>query len=262
HIRLNYMPIVDRSKLSPEILKFIDDRQEARSAGTTEFLKSDEAKGFDLQAYFAKLEEFNIKYYQMLSSENGSLNDFYGVLTDNEIEMLTRFFRFSVDYANKLEREEHPLPKEIKIEEVELDGVPAEWQIIPGSEEDKVMLYFHGGGYILNSPKNHRTFTIELAKQSRMRILSVDYPLAPEHPYPAALKASVKSYRWLLSKGYDPKNLIISGDSAGAHLTLITLLKLRDEGIPLPAGAVVLSPPTDYTTNGVTKYENAPTDHF
>ncbi|MHA1914633.1 MAG: alpha/beta hydrolase [Promethearchaeota archaeon] len=254
------MPIVDRSKLRPEIIKFLDVRQEIGLAGTEEFLKLDEAKEFNLQAHLAKLEEYNLKYYQMLSSKKGSLGDFYQVLTDKEIEMLTKFYRFSVNYAHKIEREQHPLPPDIKIEEVDIDGIPAEWQIIPGSNEDRVLIYLHGGGFILNSPKNYRTFTIELARQSNMKILSLDYPLAPEHPYPAALEASVNAYQWVLSKGYEPKNVVIAGDSAGANLTLVTLLKLRDDGVPLPLGAVVISPPTIYTNDHTTKHENAPTD--
>jgi len=254
------MPVVDRSKIRPDILKYIDDRQDIRLACAVEFLNLDEAKGFNLQASLAKLEEYNLKYYQMLASKEGSIEDFYGVLTEREIEMLTKFYRFSVNYSAKIEREQHPLPPDIKIEEVDIDGVPAEWQIIPGSNEERVLLYLHGGGFILNSPKNYRTFTVDLARQSNMKVLSLDYPLAPEHPFPAALEAIVNSYRWLLSEGFEPKNVVIAGDSAGANLTLVTLLKLRDDGFPLPLGAVVISPPTIYTNDNTTMHKNAPTD--
>jgi len=113
---------------------------------------------------------------------------------------------------------------------------------------------------VLMSPKTHRALTIEIAKLTEMRILSVDYRLAPEHSHPAPLEDCVKAYKWLLSQGIKAENIVIAGDSAGGSLTLTTLIKLRDEGIPLPVGAVALSPATDFTGKSKTFYENAKID--
>jgi acetyl esterase/lipase len=143
---------------------------------------------------------------------------------------------------------------------VDAGGVPAEWQIVPKAANNKVILYFHGGGFVMMSPKTHRLLTLEIAKITKMRVLSVDYRLAPEHPHPAALEDCVKTYKWLLSQGFKAKNIVIAGDSAGGNLTLTTLIKLRDIGIELPAGGVALSPATDLTNSSETFYKNAETD--
>ena len=254
------MTILDRSKIRPEILKVIDEMQKVRLKGALEFLKIEENKGFNLQAYMQRISEGNEKYFQLLSKNEASIDDFYGFFTDEEMRILVTFFRFTVDYHMEYELEQFPLPEDVKIEEIDAGGVPAEWQTVPGANEKKVILYFHGGGMLLMSPKTHRALTIEIAQHTKMRVLSIDYRLAPEHPFPASLEDCFTAYKWLLSQGLKAKNIIIAGDSAGGNLTLSTLVKLRDNGIPLPAGAVALSPAADYTVESVTFYENAQTD--
>jgi acetyl esterase/lipase len=133
-------------------------------------------------------------------------------------------------------------------------------QIVDAAREDRVLLYLHGGGWVLGSPNGHRLLTTELGWAARMRVLSVDYRLAPEHPYPAQLEDCTSAYKWLLSQGLRPKNIIIAGDSAGGSLTLTSLLKLRDEGIPLPGGAVCISPSTDISFTDDSYFENGETD--
>jgi acetyl esterase/lipase len=149
---------------------------------------------------------------------------------------------------------------DVKIESVDLDGVPAEWQIVPGAMEDKVILYIHGGGYIMGSPNFTRMISVRLGIATKARILSIDYQLAPEHPYPLGIEDCISSYKWLLSKGFDPKNIIISGDSAGGYFTLITLVKLRDGDILLPTGAILFSPATDLSLTRDSIIKNGPTD--
>ncbi len=254
------MPILDRSKLRPEVLKFIDESQKIQLKGALEFLKTEESKGFNLQAYMKKTAEYNEKFFQMLSSKEGTIDDFYGVFSDEELRKIAKFVRFVVNYSIEEGLKQHPLPEDVKIEEINVGGVPAEWQIVPGADADKVILYFHGGGMVLMSPKTQRELTIEIAQLTKMRILSVDYRLAPEHPFPASLEDSVNAYKWLLSQGFKAKNITIAGDSAGGWLTISSLIKLRDEGIDLPIGAVALSPLTDFTDGSKTIYENAKTD--
>ncbi|UCD01671.1 MAG: alpha/beta hydrolase, partial [Promethearchaeota archaeon] len=254
------MPILDRSKIRPEILKFLDDNQKIQLKAALEFLKLEENKGFNIQAYMQKIAEENERFFQELSNEESSVEDLYGIFTNDEMLLLAKFFRFIIEYSTDLRLKQYPISEEIEIKNIEIEGIPAEWQIIPNAEKDKVILYFHGGGMVLMSPKTHRHLTIEIAKITKMCVLSVDYRLAPEHPFPAGLDDSYKVYNWLLSQGYKAENIIIAGDSAGGNLTLATLIKLRDEGIPLPAGAVLMSPATDYTENSKTLLENAKTD--
>ena len=254
------MPILNRSKLRPEVLKLIDESQKIQLQAVIEFLKLEENKNVNLQAYLLKVAEGNEKFFQMLSNKEGNIEDLSDILTNEDILFITKFLRFITEYSANVNLEQHPIPENVKIEEVVADGVPAEWQVIPEAKDDRVLLYFHGGGMVLMSPKTHRLLTIEIAKLTKMRVLSVDYRRAPEHPHPAPLEDCVKAYHWLLSKGFKPENIVIAGDSAGGNLTLTTLIKLRDEGSPLPSGAVAMAPHTDHTPESKTIFENAETD--
>jgi epsilon-lactone hydrolase len=108
-------------------------------------------------------------------------------------------------------------------------------------------LYLHGGGYAIGSIKSHRYLMQNVSRASGARTLGINYALAPENPFPAAIEDAAKSYRWLLKQGIKPQNIAIAGDSAGGGLTLATLLYLRDAGDPLPAAGVGISPWTDMT---------------
>jgi monoterpene epsilon-lactone hydrolase len=254
------MPILDRSKIRPEVLKNIDRSAKIQLKATLEYLKLEENRGFNPQPYLQKIAEGNEKFFEMLSKNEGGVENLYGFFTDEEMLKLAKFFRFVVNYLIETEVKEHPLPENVKISSIVIDGVPAEWQILPGVNEERVILYFHGGGMVLMSPKTHRALTIEIAKQAKMRVLSIDYRLSPEYSHPAPLEDCVKAYKWLLSQGIKAENIVIAGDSAGGNLTLTTLIQLRDEGIKLPAGAVALSPATDFTNESKTFYKNAKTD--
>jgi monoterpene epsilon-lactone hydrolase len=143
------------------------------------------------------------------------------------------------------------VPRGAKREAVMIETVPAKWFWFPGALEKKVILYLHGGGYIAGSIITHQDLGARIARASNTRILIIDYRRAPEHPFPAALDDAVTAYRWLTSTaGLAPENIVIAGDSAGGGLTAATLVKLRDDGIPLPAAAVMLSPWTDLAHTG------------
>jgi acetyl esterase/lipase len=145
-----------------------------------------------------------------------------------------------------------PPAGDIKRESLSADGVPAEWITAPNSSDAITVLYFHGGGYVIGSVNTHADLVSRIARASGARALSIDYRLAPEHPFPAALEDSTKVYRWLLKQGVAPESIVIAGDSAGGALTASTLLALKDAGDPLPGGAVLLSPATDFTLSGET----------
>jgi acetyl esterase/lipase len=111
--------------------------------------------------------------------------------------------------------------------------------------DERVIYYLHGGGYVMGSINTHREMISRLSRAARARALAIDYRLAPENPFPAAVGDSTGAYRWLISTGVDRARLVIAGDSAGGGLTVATLVALRDAGDPLPAAAVCLSPWVD-----------------
>src|SRR5437667_119745 len=108
-----------------------------------------------------------------------------------------------------------PVPADVTVERVTAPVAPAEWLAPPSARADIVVLYLHGGGYVIGSPRSHRHLAAAIARAARARALVLDYRLAPEHPFPAALEDAVAAYRWLLAQGQAPASLVIAGDSAG-----------------------------------------------
>jgi acetyl esterase/lipase len=141
-------------------------------------------------------------------------------------------------------------PADVRYEPVDAGGVAAEWTVAPGAREDRVLVYLHGGGYCLGGVATHRGLVARLSRTARLRVLSVDYRLAPEHPHPAAVVDAVAAVRFAYASGLAPSRVAVGGDSAGGGLALATLLRLRDEGLPLPAAGVCISPWTDLTGSG------------
>ena len=152
------------------------------------------------------------------------------------------------------------VPEGVIVSETYAGGCRAYWNDAPGGSKDHVVLYLHGGGYVIGSPKSHERLVGHIAKAAGCRVLNVDYRLAPEHPHPAAVTDATNAYSWLLGQGYRPERIVISGDSAGGGLTLAMLLSLRDKGLPQPAAAVPLSPWTDLEGTGDSMDSNAPND--
>ncbi len=152
------------------------------------------------------------------------------------------------------------VPEGVTIAETYAGGCRAYWHDPAGGATDRVILYLHGGGYVIGSPKSHERLVGHLAKATGCRALNVDYRLAPEHPHPAAVTDATNAYRWLLAQGFKPEHIAISGDSAGGGLTLATLLSLKEQGLPQPAAAVPLSPWTDMEGTGESMVANAPND--
>jgi epsilon-lactone hydrolase len=139
------------------------------------------------------------------------------------------------------------IPDGVTVKEQIIEGIKTEWLIPAGANSEKLIMYVHGGGYVSGSCSDHRGFVSKFAKFTGITNLVFEYRLAPENPFPAALDDSVKVYHWLLDAGYKPENIVIAGESAGGGLCLATLLALKENKIPLPAGAVAISPWTDLT---------------
>ena len=159
-----------------------------------------------------------------------------------------------------MEKVAERVASDVKCEPVDAGGVKAEWIVPPGAANDRVVLYLHGGGYVMGSINTHRAMIARVARASQARALALDYRMAPEHPFPAAVEDSTAAYRWLLAQGYKPSKIAISGDSAGGGLTLATLLALRDAGVPLPAAAAPISPWTDMEGTGASVKTRAAKD--
>lgn len=152
------------------------------------------------------------------------------------------------------------VPGDIRIEEPDLGGIPAERLSAPGTREDAAFLYIHGGGFVAGSPRTHRPLTWRLTKEIGVPVYAIDYRLAPEHPYPAGLDDCVAAYKALLERGISAKSILVGGDSAGGNLTLALTLRLKAEGLALPGGLICLSPATDMTGSGDSRHSNAEAD--
>lgn len=137
-----------------------------------------------------------------------------------------------------------------RCEQVDAGGVPAEWVSAPGADDSRAVLMLHGGGYAIGSVGTHRRLAYDVSAASGARVLLIDYRLAPEHPFPAALDDATAAWRWMLAQGLRASRLSIAGDSAGGGLVLSTLVNLRDQGLALPGCAVAISPWVDLEMRG------------
>ena len=145
-----------------------------------------------------------------------------------------------------------PVADDVKLEPVDAGGVRAEWSLVPGSDASRVLLYFHGGGYCSGSIVSHRRLVTEAGRAARMRTLAVAYPLAPEHPFPAAYDDALNVWRFLRNQAIPPSQIAIGGDSAGAGLAAALIGRLRDKQEDVPACAWLVSPWMDLTLSGAT----------
>jgi len=153
-----------------------------------------------------------------------------------------------------------PVADDVEFSEVDVNGVPGEYSIVPGSDASRVLLYFHGGGYCSGSIRSHRRLVTEAGRAARMRTLAVEYRLAPEHRFPAAYDDALSGWRFLHSQGVAASHIAIGGDSAGAGLTLALISRLRDAHEQLPGCVWLISPWTDLTMSGSTLASKAAVD--
>ena len=150
-------------------------------------------------------------------------------------------------------------PKGTQTTAIDADGVDAVRIAVRRARSDRCVLYFHGGGYAFGTAKLARDFTWRIGAAACACVVYVDYRLAPEHPFPAAVEDAATAYRWLAGR-YDPRRIAFMGESAGGGLALATLYKLREDGLPLPGAAVAVSPWTDLALTGPSLQSNAAAD--
>lgn len=177
----------------------------------------------------------------------------HGLVDKNDLEKK----RQSQDYLGSILGS----TKEVEYREVDIQGLYGEWVTVNRAHMKKhVILYCHGGGYSTGSSLYARMLTSKLAVSTSMDVLSFDYRLAPEHPYPAALEDAMKAWNYLMLLGYGARDVILAGDSAGGNLALALTLKLKEEGRLLPRGIVLMSPWVDMTSSGESYQEKAELD--
>ena len=186
------------------------------------------------------------------------LNTVLGMIEAWSAESLSTVEEFRLAYENLVAS--LPLDDDISTERVGVDGVPAEWIVAPEAKDNRVLLYFHGGGYLFGSMRTHRVMLAHISRAAQARVLGLEYRLAPEFPFPAALDDAVMAYRWLLNNGTSPQSIVIGGDSAGGGLMAATLVALRYLGEPMPAAGVGISPWTDMEATGKSHTTNADVD--
>lgn len=148
----------------------------------------------------------------------------------------------------------------VKVSKQILGGVACEVHLPVNAPSNQVILYIHGGGFAVGSPASHRNLVSRLAQMARLKAISMNYRKAPEHPFPAALTDTLKLYQYCLDQGIRPANIVFCGDSAGGNLVLTTLLKIKEQGLPMPAAACAISPWCDLTMQGASIKENAARD--
>lgn len=153
-----------------------------------------------------------------------------------------------------------PVPADVLQKPVEIGGVGGIEVTVPGTEPGGALLYFHGGVYVIGSAATSVPLVGELVRRTGGTAVTLDYRLAPEHPYPAAVEDALAAYQGLLARGVDPGRIVLAGDSAGGGLAVATLLAAKEAGLPLPSGAVLMSPYADLTLSGETVTERPSLD--
>jgi epsilon-lactone hydrolase len=149
---------------------------------------------------------------------------------------------------------------DVTVEKFAAGGVPAEWTTTPAADRNSAMLYLHGGGYLIGSLDSHRHLASEVGRASGARALAIDYRMAPEHPFPAAVDDALAAYRFLLDSGIKPRRICIAGDSAGGGLVVAAMLAIRGAELPQPGCGWCISPWVDLTCAGASMLDNAPRD--
>ena len=149
---------------------------------------------------------------------------------------------------------------QVDVTSVDANGVLAEWVAAPNANDNSAVLFLHGGAYILGSIESNRELAARISKSTRSRVLNIEYRLAPENPFLAAVEDATDAYRWVLDQGIGPAQIAIAGASAGGGLTVAALVSFRDSGSPMPACAVCISPWVDLECIGETMTSKASVD--
>lgn len=170
------------------------------------------------------------------------------LLRSNELDLTSSPQKARADFSASIGAA--PVAADITFESGKLAGLPVLASTTPGARTDQTLLYIHGGAFVIGNPTDYRSLSAELGRAAGVSTVSLDYRLAPEHPFPAAVDDCVAAYRALLEGGIKPADIVLAGDSAGGGLVIATLVAARDAGLPMPAGALTISPWVDLACTG------------
>ena len=183
---------------------------------------------------------------------------------DGDTAAMIAAYRTETDACLVLDGIAPSIAPDTSVAAVSADGVPCEWVVVPGADPGRRLLWIHGGGWVAGTLDGYRHQVEALSRATGMAVLAVDYRLAPEHPFPAGLDDCLKAWIWLLENGPEgagaPRVAMLAGDSAGGNLTFALMLRLRDEGRPLPAAAAAFAPATDFEGRSPSRTERAHLD--
>ena len=177
-----------------------------------------------------------------------------GASADTDIAELRRQYTYISDHFGAP-------PREATFEPAQVGPLKGEWVRMPNSSPDRLVLYFHGGGYIAGSPETHRALIARLAQAGEATVFSLAYRLAPEFAFPAAVRDGIDAYRHLIAKNVSPSQVILAGDGSGGGLAFAVLHAARNANLPMPAGCVAMSPWADLSLSGWSVLQNAKTDN-
>ncbi len=176
-----------------------------------------------------------------------------GATAGTEIAELRRQYSYLSDHYGAP-------PKGATFEPAQIGPLKGEWVRCPNSSPSRLILYFHGGGYIAGSPQTHRALIARLAQASEATAFSLDYRLAPEYAFPAAVRDGIDAYRHLIAKSVSPSSIVFAGDGSGGGLAFSVLSAIRNANLPMPAGCAAMSPWADLSLSGWSVQQNAKTD--
>jgi len=254
--------------LKPELEKLTPDMQKYSELDRRRVLKHTLAYCIKKRVNVLKLLKI---YNQILSAtEKGyksgtlDLEAVGGVVSENQMKLIARVFLDVINMAcadeSKQYVKDNPAAKDVTCKNITASNVPACWFTPPQTIEGKVFYYIHGGGWFTGSPAASSDFCTEIALTTKLRVLSIDYRMYPEHPHPAQIDDVAMVFDWLLDSGITPENIVVAGDSAGGHLVLLLLDRLKRAGKSMPAGAVLMSPPFDLSFSNPEILKNIPSD--
>jgi acetyl esterase/lipase len=249
---------LDTTKLTPETVEFAKRNAKLAIKYVLIYCIKHHMSILKIKALYDRIGRISERAYQLRTIDPVTLD---GILPMETLLQFAPLARYVVEKLADDDFKHYGLPDGVKFEQVDVGtGLPAEWCTCPGTSATKVFMYIHGGGWFTGSPKASRAFCAAISTGAKVRVFSPAYRFYPEHAHPAQIDDVTAAYKWLLGTGVAPREIVVAGESAGAHLTLLLLLRAKREGFPMPAAAVVMSPPTDLTMSGPSIFPNMLTD--
>jgi len=249
---------LDTTKLTPETIAIAKEDERLAIKHVLVYCIKHRMNVFKINALYGRLRKISERAYQLKTIDPVAVD---GILPMEMLKKFAPLAQYVVEKMSEGHVKRHGLPDGAKFEQVDVGtSVPAEWCTVPGASAGKAFMYVHGGGWFTGSPKASRAFSATIATGAKVRVFSPSYRFYPDHVHPAQIDDVTAAYKWLLASGVAARDVVVGGESAGAHLALLLLVRAKHEGFPAPAGAVLMSPPTDLTMGGASIFPNMPSD--